>query len=144
MTKDRCWVCGGTNKREQVFVTDVRSALNSVSLEPPCHPKCAEYSIQVCPFLLLPNAKRRTAGLPETHKEENYLEEVAPTNPGIYVLTYVKKFKFQQMPNTKAKMAHWLDKDVNRQVIWSSGDIIVDEPGAIDKTQLRSRLSLAV
>lgn len=126
MTKGRCWICGGTNKKEKVFVTDPKSASLLVSLEPPCHPACAEYSAMVCPFLILPKAKRREAGLPENYHESNQAPEASTDNPGEIVLTYVKKNRFEAV--TKTKMARWNIADIKRQTLWKEGQIIADNP----------------
>jgi len=89
MTRRRCWIYGGTNKKDYVFVTDPISARGQYSLEPPCHVDCALYSIQVCPFLLLPRAKRRTADLPEylvEGKPQEMTLENSPDNQAIHVV----------------------------------------------------------
>ncbi|MBO7004646.1 MAG: hypothetical protein JJ854_02195 [Pseudomonadales bacterium] len=126
MTKGKCWICGGTNKKEQVFVTDPKSASLGVSLEPPCHPACAEYSAMVCPFLILPKAKRREAGLPENYHENNQAPEASTQNPGEIILTYVKKHRFEAV--TKTKMARWEPSQILRQSLWKEGQIIADNP----------------
>lgn len=126
MTKGRCWICGGTNKKEQVFVTDPKSASLLVSLEPPCHAACAEYSAMVCPFLILPKAKRREAGLPDQYHEQNQAPEAVTDNPGECVLTYVKKFRFEAVTNTK--MARWEANHIKRQSLWKEGQIIAENP----------------
>lgn len=126
MTKGRCWICGGANKKEQVFVTDPKSASLMVSLEPPCHVSCAEYSAMVCPFLILPKAKRREAGLPDQYHERNQAPEAVTDNPGEYVLTYVKKFRFEAVTTTK--MARWETQKIKRQALWREGQIIAENP----------------
>lgn len=135
MKKGRCWICGGANKKEFVFVTDAKAAFHCVSLEPPCHEACAEYAAKVCPFLILPKAKRRTAGLPEP-LIENAVPEMEQHNTGYYVLTYVKRFQFTRV--TETKMAKWDDKYVVRQVLWSAASVVAEEAGPLRKDILKS------
>jgi hypothetical protein len=62
----RCWVCGEPlNRRNMAFVIGPMCAVNRVSSEPPSHVECAAWSARACPFLTLPKAQRRDAGLPE-------------------------------------------------------------------------------
>lgn len=61
----RCWVCGGRLDNRATYVIGPMCAVNRVSSEPPCHPACAGYSAQACPFLSRPGMVRRTAGMPE-------------------------------------------------------------------------------
>ena len=141
MNRGRCWICGGVNKKEFVFVTEIKSAIQSISLEPPCHPDCALYSIQVCPFLLLPNAKRRTAGLPD-YLNEAKAPEIAMHNPGAYVLTHVRKFAFKPVnKNSPTKWAIWADKSVSCQSLWAEGKKLEECPsGMLDKVLLQRYL----
>jgi hypothetical protein len=54
-----CWCCGKPLGRYKAFVGGPLVAINKISAEPPLHRDCAEFSVQACPFLLLPKAKRR-------------------------------------------------------------------------------------
>lgn len=58
-----CWVCGEKLGKYMAFVIGPMCAINRVISEPPSHKECAEYAAQACPFMALPNAKRRTSGL---------------------------------------------------------------------------------
>ncbi len=128
MTRGRCWICGGANKKDFVFVTDVISAAHQRALEPPCHLDCALYSIKVCPFLLLPRAKRRDSGLPQYLKDEKP-EEMTLENPGIFALTHVKKFKFSPISSdSKTKWANWKLEHVTAQSLWSEGQLLQENP----------------
>jgi hypothetical protein len=54
----RCWICGERLGHYLAFVIGPMCSVNRISSEPPMHRDCAEYSVQVCPFLLNPNQKR--------------------------------------------------------------------------------------
>ena len=101
VTKKNCWVCGKPFlEQKYAMVCSPISAMFRIFKEPPCHPACAEYALQVCPFLLYPNAKRREVGMPE----ENTLESVNQNlevkidgeNPGEYYLVLVSDFVFDE------------------------------------------------
>ncbi len=134
--KDRhCWVCGGINQQAFTFVTDIRYAYNSVSLEPPCHDECARYSAMVCPHLLLPKSKRREADLPDRISNENINPMINLENPGKIVLTYVTSFDFVWVE--KSNMAKWRDQDVRCQELWVEGEIVFEnKTGPLDKRLL--------
>lgn len=59
-----CWLCGGPLAKTVAYVIGPMCAINRVSSEPPSHLACAEYACRVCPFLSMPNAKRREANMP--------------------------------------------------------------------------------
>lgn len=60
-----CWICGAPLYARASFVLGPMGAINQVSPEPPSHEECAEFAVKVCPFLVLPKAQRRKAGLPD-------------------------------------------------------------------------------
>lgn len=138
-----CWICGNTNKREQVFVTDVRSALTGISIEPPSHPDCSIYALKVCPFLLMPNFHRRPDTLPSDLKSERS-QVVSDINPGYHVLTYVKKFQYGPvLSGNPARFAHWDNKHVLSQSLWKEGRVLTENPsGSLEKTILAEVMTL--
>lgn len=123
MTGHRCWVCGNANKKEKVFITDIQSALTGNSVEPPGHMDCMVYALKVCPYLLLPNTKRRSANLEvEVNEDSPALHD---PNPGVFVMTSVKKFNFEKIPgNENYKWACWENKHIFLQSLWSEGEVI--------------------
>lgn len=65
-----CWICGHAlsgprQERLLHFVIGPMCAVNRVSSEPSSHLDCAEFAVRACPFMLLPRAQYREAGLPE-------------------------------------------------------------------------------
>jgi len=86
-----CWICGDPLGSKMAFVVGPMCCVNLISAEPPSHYECAEYSVQVCPFLSIPSAKRREAGLPD--------EIVSPggimikRNPGVTAIWVTKTYK---------------------------------------------------
>lgn len=120
VTKKACWICGTPFTGGQyAMVCSPVSAMFRVFKEPPCHLECAEYAIQVCPFLLYPNAKRREAGLPDESKLEtvnqNLQVKIAAENPGEYYLVVVNDFEFNQdkqvmscEPDNVSDLQYWI------------------------------------
>ncbi len=60
-----CWLCGDDLEDRRAFVIGPMCSVNRLSAEPPMHPECAAYAVQVCPFLTKPHMRRREAGMPE-------------------------------------------------------------------------------
>ena len=60
-----CWLCGEKLGVHMAFVIGPMCAVNRNTSEPGCHLECAEFAAKACPFLTLPDAKYRTANLPE-------------------------------------------------------------------------------
>jgi len=63
----RCWVCGQEMGRNCSFVLGPMCAVTRTSPEPPSHHDCAVYSAVTCPFLSIPDMRRREKGLPVGH-----------------------------------------------------------------------------
>jgi hypothetical protein len=61
-----CWVCGLLFQRQEprAFLIGPMCAVNLISVEPPSHYECAQYSAMACPFLTTPNMVRRSRRLP--------------------------------------------------------------------------------
>jgi hypothetical protein len=61
----KCWVCGQHLGAHVAFVGGTLIVVNRISAEPPSHVDCAEFAVKACPFLLLPESRRRQAGMAE-------------------------------------------------------------------------------
>lgn len=135
--KKTCWICGNANRKEHVFITDVRAAMGNRSLEPASHADCSLYAIRVCPFLLLPRFKRRPDTMPTKYQEEA-LDVIAHENPGVFAMTFVKKFEFgAPVKKVRAKFAYWKDEHIISQSVWSEGKILKENSnGALKKAEL--------
>lgn len=123
ITKKACWICGNSfSSKEYAMVGSPMVTMGRVCMEPPCHVECAEYSVQVCPFILYPNAKRRVAGLPEdrTFDAVNEGKEVkqGEDNPGDYYLVVVNNFAFAP----KQKLLVYNEANVIDRQYWIGGE----------------------
>ncbi len=120
VTKQACWICGNPfDTPLYAMVGDAISAVARIYREPPCHKECAEYAMQVCPFILYPNAKRRTAGLSYEdtleHSNEGATVVVKPDNPGEFFITIVSNFTYHHEHQVTAfdkpdviERQHWI------------------------------------
>jgi hypothetical protein len=80
----RCWICGETMGRHQVFIIGPMCSINRTSMEPPAHRDCAEYSAKACPFLTRPRQKRNEKGLADMpHRVDG---DMIKRNPGCICL----------------------------------------------------------
>ncbi|MBO6564232.1 MAG: hypothetical protein JJ956_05785 [Pseudomonadales bacterium] len=141
MKQGKCWVCGGSNQKEFVFVSGPQLALHSASIEPPCHLECAVYAATVCPYLILPKAKRRPANRPENIRAENVDASIDMEASSIsYVLTAVKQFAFR--PVNESHFAIWLKEFVLWQQLWSEGTVLYkSDCGALDESILKKKIA---
>jgi hypothetical protein len=80
----RCWLCGGKLGRIKASVIGPMCAVNRITSEPPCHPQCAKYAVQTCPFLSQPRARRNEKNLPEERREAAGI--ALDRNPGVSVI----------------------------------------------------------
>lgn len=120
VSKKACWICGNPfDVSLYAMVGDATSAVIRIYREPPCHKECAEYAMQVCPFILYPNAKRREAGLDYEdtldHGNENARVVVEGNNPGEYFISMVSNFSYHHEHQVTAfeksdlvEMQHWV------------------------------------
>lgn len=85
-----CWVCGQPLGRHLAFVVGPMCCVNLISAEPPSHFECAAYSAQACPFLSMPKAKRRTAGVEEAKEFGGIMIE---RNPGVVAIWVTRSYE---------------------------------------------------
>lgn len=89
-----CWVCGGKLGVTKVFVAGPMCGINRTSSEPPCHPDCARWSAQNCPFLSNPNMVRREDAVINNQKLRDKAPGKALTrNPGVAMLWFCRGFE---------------------------------------------------
>lgn len=114
----RCWVCGKMRKRYSAFVTGPLSMKQKISSEPPAHPACARYSMQVCPFIMLPKAQRREAGLPDELKQ--FPPGFVLDNPEEFWITIVRRFRTRLDP-ALGEVQIYKERDVHMRELWIKG-----------------------
>lgn len=90
-----CWVCGEKLPATvKVFVVGPMCGINRTSGEPPCHPDCARWSAQNCPFLTRPKMVRRED---EVMNNDMLKLQSAGTaiarNPGVALLWFCRDFE---------------------------------------------------
>jgi hypothetical protein len=86
----RCFLCGSELGRYMTFAIGPMCAINLVSAEPPSHRECAEYAVQVCPFLTRPQMIRRDSGKPE--EAVNPGGVMIERNPGVTLLWTTRSY----------------------------------------------------
>lgn len=88
-----CWLCGDKLGRFMAFPIGPMCVVNRVTSEPPCHLECAQYAVQVCPFLTKPRMVRNKNDLPPEGVNPGGI--MLERNPGvtcIYVTGGYKRF----------------------------------------------------
>jgi hypothetical protein len=94
-----CWICGEKLGKYLGFVIGPMCAVNRISAEPPMHRECAEYSVQVCPFLLNPNQKRNPKAVAAPIDEAPGI--MIARNPGVMLLWMTNSFTLVQDQNNQ-------------------------------------------
>lgn len=90
----RCWVCGEKTGQRKTFVIGPMCAVNRITAEPGCHRDCALFSVQACPFLSLPQAKRNEHGLEGTSEPAGVMIK---RNPGVSCLWSTEFFTLMEV-----------------------------------------------
>lgn len=96
LSRGLCWLCGTLIGREAAFVIGPMCAVNRVSAEPPSHRECAKYAADACPFLSVPNMRRRETGLPEDRIDPAGIAIMR--NPGVACLWFSRGWTVEQVP----------------------------------------------
>jgi hypothetical protein len=91
ITLGLCWICGEPLGVRRTFVLGPMCTVNRITSEPATHINCATFAAVVCPFLILPQAKRRENNLPSGIKEPP--GDHHPRNPGAVCLWTAKEYK---------------------------------------------------
>lgn len=91
-----CWVCGCRLGRRFTFLIGPMCAVNRVTSEPPSHYECALFAALNCPFMVLPETKRRRANLAETRPAPGFHVE---RNPGVACLWTSNGYRVFRSPH---------------------------------------------
>lgn len=87
----KCWICGEPLGSHLAFVVGPMCSIHRISAEPPMHKECALFSVQACPFLSIPEKRRREKNLPDM--ELNMNPAMRPHNPGASLIWVTRKYQ---------------------------------------------------
>jgi hypothetical protein len=93
-----CWICGGPLMARKCFVLGPMCTIQAVSEEPPSHLDCALYAVRACPFIVLPNAKRRLSAGSNAPSGTKIVATVIDANPGMYAIWIARRYTVQRPP----------------------------------------------
>jgi hypothetical protein len=89
-----CWVCGHKLGVAKCFVAGPMCGINRTSSEPPCHPECARWSAQNCPFLSNPTMTRREDEvINNTRMRDTAPGHAITRNPGVTMLWFTRDYE---------------------------------------------------
>jgi hypothetical protein len=91
VNEKRCWVCGDPLGKFVSFTIGPMCSINRISAEPPSHRECAVFSATACPFLIMPKAVRREAGMPEEKGDPGGI--MVERNPGVTLVWTTTGYK---------------------------------------------------
>ncbi len=82
--KDRCGICGGKLLRGRWSIGGPGSAFHpdGAFLDPPMHYECAQYAVQVCPYLAMPTFNKSVSKVPP--REVGLVKEGIAYNPTVF------------------------------------------------------------
>lgn len=86
-----CWLCGEPLGKYKAFVLGPMCIVNRASAEPPSHTDCAKFAARACPFLTLPKAVRRDAGMPANTRDPGGI--MLKRNPGVTAVWVTREFR---------------------------------------------------
>lgn len=92
-----CWICGRRTGIYKAFPIGPMCMVNRITAEPPSHRECAIYAAKVCPFLAVPQARRRDHDYPDGYQPAAGLP--ITTNPGVTVVWITKTFTTFRPPH---------------------------------------------
>lgn len=133
LQKSRSFISGQPLERYKSFVLGPMCVINGISAEPPSRPVEARYAARVCPFLAIPSAGRREAGLDERD------DVVAPPgimdfgNPGVTCVLTTKSYSVKASGLIEVGFpTTWLEWYYKGEKVESSAEIL-DPEGPIQK-----------
>lgn len=95
INESRCWICGDPLGRHKAFLLGPMCAITRTISEPPAHLECARFAAQACPFLAIPEKRRRAAGLPA---DATMSDNGTRRNPGAILLWVTNSYTVMHDP----------------------------------------------
>lgn len=86
-----CWVCGKMLGTFKTFVTGPAGVIAGLAGEPPMHKECANYAVQVCPFMVHGYDMNTDKPMPG-----KFAMNVELRNPGLNIVWVCKSFDIQK------------------------------------------------
>lgn len=121
VNKRLCWICGGPLGKHLVFAIGPMCMVNRVTSEPPSHRECAEFAVKACPFMILPQSKRRLAGL-ELKETTEPAGVSIERNPGVTCLYEAATYRPFKVSQSGAQAGWLLELGVPQRVdYWREG-----------------------
>lgn len=98
INESRCWICGDRLGRNKAFLLGPMCAITRTVGEPPAHRDCAEFAARACPFMAIPEKRRRESGLPT---DASMSDNGSRRNPGAMLLWITNDFHILHDPGGK-------------------------------------------
>ncbi|GLH30150.1 hypothetical protein WSS15_28000 [Acetobacter pasteurianus] len=111
-----CWICGQKMGRFASFVGGPKSTASKCFVEPPMHRDCAEFAMQVCPYLVTGNNERKNKLTPLEEKQHRSAG-TDPDNPIIFGMSISNDWHFISGENC------FFLKNVAEVIWWKHGKL---------------------
>ncbi|GBR23436.1 hypothetical protein [Komagataeibacter nataicola] len=86
-----CWICGQKLGRHCAFVGGPKSAHAGVYSDFPMHRECAEFAVQVCPFIVYGSNYRKNPTL----NTDDMARMVDNDNPVIFCVSVASRYRYE-------------------------------------------------
>lgn len=116
-----CWICGQPIQSTVCFIAGPNACAAGRFSDGPMHPACAEFSVQVCPYMALSKVERLTerkeAAFAGRIEDPAHFDAAKPDRFGIQ---YAKGFRWERVTGD----IHFLPMACERLVFYRDGRII--------------------
>jgi hypothetical protein len=97
--RKNCALCGEALGRHMAFIGGPLSFDNRYFTDLPMHRECAEYALQVCPYLAVPNFKYSESFSAPEGFSVNVSDEVSSARPAKFALAITKTYQAMRTPD---------------------------------------------
>lgn len=101
-----CWICGDKLGRHLAFTLGPMCAITRCSGEPPAHRDCAIFAATHCPFLSIPEKRRREKAMSE---KSQFSEFGLKQNPGCALVWITNGYRTIRDPSTSSIVCQFDD-----------------------------------
>jgi hypothetical protein len=93
-----CGLCGTTLFQPVAFIGGPLACGERAFLDPPMHPECAEYAMQVCPHIATPTARYSKPDLSDGREVFDAVDPNRPDTFGLYVTDGYSLAEYEGQP----------------------------------------------
>jgi hypothetical protein len=124
VNKGLCWICGNKLGAFKAYVIGPMCMVNRITSEPPNHLECAQYAVNMCPFLS--NPRMRRSPRPKDERTVEPAGEHIERNPGVALIFVTKKYPEVMMLKAPSEFLFKLPETYERLEFWKEGRLATE------------------